>query len=138
MFIRYYWRKSTAFQGIPLTKVSRKWSRINHVDAAAEVPYKDMVYFFEGDFSHISFLTVQESVQPIDIYMCPSTDNNYWAIRAYAKTIMPGYPKRLTNLGLPSSVRKVDAAVYLQSTRKTLIFVKNQYYRLVFFSSGII
>lgn len=48
-FTRYYWRKSTAFQGIPLTKVSRKWPRISHVDAAAEVPYKDMVYFFEGD-----------------------------------------------------------------------------------------
>lgn len=53
----------------------------------------------------------------------------YWVIRAYAKTIVPGYPKRLTNLGLPSSVKKVDAAVYMQTTRKTLIFVKSQYYR---------
>lgn len=38
-----------------MTKVSRKWPQINHVDAAAEVPYKDMVYLFEGDFPQIHF-----------------------------------------------------------------------------------
>uniref|UniRef100_A0A671VBV8 Peptidase metallopeptidase domain-containing protein n=1 Tax=Sparus aurata TaxID=8175 RepID=A0A671VBV8_SPAAU len=48
--------------------------------------------------------------------------------KAYAKTILPGYPKSLTALGLPSSVRKVDAAVYVQRTGKTLIFVNNQYW----------
>lgn len=53
-FTRYYWKKSTTFQGIRLIKVSRKWSQISHVDAAAEVPFKDMVYFFEGDFPTIN------------------------------------------------------------------------------------
>ncbi|KAM9359002.1 collagenase 3-like [Symphorus nematophorus] len=96
----YYWRKSS--QGIRLIKVNRRWSRIQYVDAAYEVPYKDVVYFFEG--------------------------NQYWGIRAFAKTIMPGYPKSITNLGLPSSVSKVDAAVYVPTTRKTLIFVKKQYW----------
>ncbi len=45
---------------------------------------------------------------------------------------MPGYPKPLTNLGLPSTVTKVDAAVYAKSTRKTYIFVNDQYWRWVF------
>ncbi|XP_037632446.1 matrix metallopeptidase 30 [Sebastes umbrosus] len=96
----YYWRKSA--RGIRLTKVSRKWSRINSVDAAFEVPSKDVVVLFEG--------------------------RQYWGIRAYAKTIMSGYPKSLTSLGLPSSVNKVDAAVYVATTGKTLIFVNNQYW----------
>lgn len=36
------------FQGIHLTKVNSKWNRIQYVDAAFEVPYKDAVYLFEG------------------------------------------------------------------------------------------
>eukprot|EP00064_Thunnus_orientalis_P000477 superscaffoldBa00000025_g478 len=98
----YYWRKSTSFHGIRLIKVSTKWSGINHVDAAFEVPYKDVVYLFEG--------------------------RQYWGIRANAKTKISGYPKSITTLGLPSSVSKVDAAVYVPTTRKTLIFVNNQYW----------
>ncbi|KAM4628047.1 matrix metallopeptidase 30 [Polymixia lowei] len=98
----YYWRKSSSFQGIRLIKVSKRWSRIDSVDAAYEVPYKDVVYLFEG--------------------------RQYWGLRAYAKTIMSGYPKPITNLGLPSSVNKVDAAVYVPTTGKTLIFVNSQYW----------
>uniref|UniRef100_A0A8C2ZKP9 Peptidase metallopeptidase domain-containing protein n=1 Tax=Cyclopterus lumpus TaxID=8103 RepID=A0A8C2ZKP9_CYCLU len=98
----YYWRKSTTATGIRFTKVNTKWSQINYVDAAFEVPSKDVVYLFEG--------------------------RQYWGIRAYAKTVISGFPKSLTNLGLPSSVSKVDAAVYVPTTRKTLIFVNNQYW----------
>ncbi|XP_035536060.1 collagenase 3-like [Morone saxatilis] len=98
----YYWRKSTTFQGIRLIKVNTKWPRIQYVDAAFEVPNKDAVYLFEG--------------------------SQYWGIRAYAKTIISGYPKSITSLGLPSSVSKVDAAVYVPSTKKTLFFVNNQYW----------
>ncbi|XP_034080565.1 collagenase 3-like [Gymnodraco acuticeps] len=98
----YYWRKSTTTSGIRLTKVSTKWSQINSVDAAFEVPNKDVVCLFEG--------------------------RQYWCIRSHAKTIISGYPKPLTNLGLPSSVSKVDAAVYVPTTGKTLIFVKNLYW----------
>ncbi|KAK5904452.1 hypothetical protein CesoFtcFv8_006015 [Champsocephalus esox] len=98
----YYWRKSTTINGIRLTKVSTKWSQINSVDAAFEVPNKDVACLFEG--------------------------RQYWCIRAYAKTIISGYPKPLTNLGLPSSVSKVDAAVHVPTTGKTLIFVKNLYW----------
>ncbi|KAM3615499.1 uncharacterized protein V6R79_003061 [Siganus canaliculatus] len=98
----YYWRKSTSFQGIRLVKVSSRWPRINYVDAAFEVPYKDVLYLFEG--------------------------NKYWGIRASSKSILPGYPKPLTSLGLPSSVSKVDAAVYESTTRQIFIFVNKQYW----------
>ncbi|XP_029302302.1 uncharacterized protein LOC115017756 [Cottoperca gobio] len=98
----YYWRKSSNVRRIRLTKVSTKWPRINYVDAAFEVPYKSVVYLFEG--------------------------RQYWGIRALSKTILPGYPKSLTNVGLPSSVSKVDAAVYVPSTGKILIFVNSQYW----------
>lgn len=46
---RYYWRKSRSQQGIRLTRVSAKWSRINRVDAAFEVPQENAAYLFEGD-----------------------------------------------------------------------------------------
>ncbi|XP_077397868.1 uncharacterized protein LOC144033558 [Festucalex cinctus] len=98
----YYWRKSSMFQGIRFTKVSTKWSQINTVDAAYEVPNKDVFYLFEG--------------------------NQFWGIRAYAKTLLPGYPKSLSSLGLPSTASKVDAAVYVARTGKTLLFVDRQYW----------
>uniref|UniRef100_A0A3B4A0V6 Peptidase metallopeptidase domain-containing protein n=1 Tax=Periophthalmus magnuspinnatus TaxID=409849 RepID=A0A3B4A0V6_9GOBI len=43
-------------------------------------------------------------------------------------TVQPGYPKPLRNLGLPVHVRKVDAAVYLSFSSKTLFFVNNMYW----------
>ncbi|AWO99380.1 putative collagenase 3-like [Scophthalmus maximus] len=98
----YYWRKSSSFNGIRFTKVRTKWPGINYVDAAFEVPQNDAAYMFEG--------------------------RQYWGIKAYAKTIMPGYPKSINTLGLPSSVTKVDAAVYVPTTGKTLIFVNKQYW----------
>ncbi|KAK6296597.1 hypothetical protein J4Q44_G00327390 [Coregonus suidteri] len=98
----YYWRKSTAVQGIRLTKVSSRWAQINYVDAAYEVPAKYVVYLFEGD--------------------------KYWRIRAYAKTILSGYPKSISNLGFPSSVTKLDASVYMPTKGKTFFFVGNKYW----------
>uniref|UniRef100_A0A8C2ZJP9 Peptidase metallopeptidase domain-containing protein n=1 Tax=Cyclopterus lumpus TaxID=8103 RepID=A0A8C2ZJP9_CYCLU len=91
----FFFKNGTTATGIRFTKVNTKWSQINYVDAAFEVPSKDVVYLFEGNVHH-------------------------------------GFPKSLTNLGLPSSVSKVDAAVYVPTTRKTLIFVNNQYWRRVY------
>ncbi|XP_028320500.1 collagenase 3-like [Gouania willdenowi] len=98
----YYWRKSTRFSGIRLTKVSTKWSQITYVDAAYEVPYENSAFLFQG--------------------------NQYWGLRGISKTIRPGYPKSITNLGLPTSVSKLDAAVHVTTTGKTLFFVNNQYW----------
>ncbi|XP_041664924.1 collagenase 3-like [Cheilinus undulatus] len=97
----YYWRKSS--EGINFTKVNSKWSQINTVDAAYEVPHQDVVYLFEGA--------------------------KYWGIKADSETVMSEYPKNLTNLGLPPSVTHVDAAVYESTTKKTFIFSGSQYWK---------
>lgn len=57
------------------------------------------------------------------------TGDHYWGIRG--NTVLPGYPKPLSDFGLPSSVTKVDAAVYVTFIGRTLIFVKNKYWRWV-------
>ncbi|XP_061683682.1 transforming growth factor beta regulator 1 [Syngnathoides biaculeatus] len=98
----YYWRKSTMFQGLRFTKVNTVWSQINTVDAAYEVQNKNVFYLFEG--------------------------NRFWGIRASSKTMLPGYPKLLSSFGLPATVSKIDAAVYLPTTGKVLLFVDKQYW----------
>ncbi|CDQ62664.1 unnamed protein product [Oncorhynchus mykiss] len=93
----YFWLKSTAVQGIRLTKVSSRWAQINYVDAAYEVPAKYVVHLFEGD--------------------------KYWGIQDNAKRILPGYQKSISNLGILSSVTKLDASVYVPTRGKTLFLV---------------
>ncbi|XP_061916490.1 collagenase 3-like [Entelurus aequoreus] len=99
----YYWRWN-AVSGIRFGKVSTKWPGIDLVDAAYEAPNKNVVHLFEG--------------------------NQYWGIKAIERTLIPGYPKPLTSLGLPSSVSKIDAAVYITPTGKTLIFANTQYWSI--------
>ncbi|KAF7700948.1 collagenase 3-like [Silurus meridionalis] len=53
-------------------------------------------------------------------------DQKVWAFTAY--DLVSGFPKSLSSLGLPAIVKKVSAALYDQSTGKTLYFVDNNYY----------
>ncbi|KAM5245966.1 LOW QUALITY PROTEIN: matrix metalloproteinase-27-like [Ctenodactylus gundi] len=48
-------------------------------------------------------------------------DENFWMIRGYA--VLPDYPKPIHTLGFPRHVKKIDAAVCDQNTRKTYFFV---------------
>lgn len=50
-----------------------------------------------------------------------------WALNGY--TLVEGYPKYIHRLGLPKSIRKIDAAVYIQHTGKTLLFTDEDYWR---------
>ncbi|KAM6911516.1 LOW QUALITY PROTEIN: matrix metallopeptidase 30 [Lycodopsis pacificus] len=52
--------------------------------------------------------------------------DDYWRIRGNA--VLPGYPKPLSDFGLPPSVTKVDAAVYVSVTGRTLLFVQSRYW----------
>ncbi|KFQ23588.1 Stromelysin-1 [Merops nubicus] len=97
----YVWRKSPYFSGIEHDTISSFWpSLAAGFDAAYEVDKKDRVIFFK--------------------------DDQYWAVSGY--TIEPGFPRPIQNLGFPTSVRKIDAAVHDQSTKKTYFFVGNQYW----------
>ncbi|KFW73802.1 Interstitial collagenase [Phalacrocorax carbo] len=97
----YVWRKSPYFSSIEHDTISSFWpSLAAGFDAAYEVDKKDRVIFFKG--------------------------NQYWAVSGYS--IEPGFPKPIQNLGLPTSVTKIDAAVHDQITSKIYFFVGNKYW----------
>ncbi|KFW65908.1 Interstitial collagenase [Pygoscelis adeliae] len=97
----YVWRKSPYFSGIEHDTISSFWpSLAAGFDAAYEVDKKDRVIFFK--------------------------DDQYWAVSGYS--IEPGFPKPVQNLGFPTSVRKIDAAVHDQNTKKTYFFVGHKYW----------
>uniref|UniRef100_A0A8C3N0L6 Uncharacterized protein n=1 Tax=Geospiza parvula TaxID=87175 RepID=A0A8C3N0L6_GEOPR len=97
----FVWRKSPYFSEIEHDTIFSFWpSLIAGFDAAYEVDKKDRVLFFK--------------------------DGQYWAVSGYR--IEPGFPKPIQNLGFPSSVRKIDAAVHDQSTKRTYFFVGNKYW----------
>ncbi|XP_029029000.1 collagenase 3-like [Betta splendens] len=53
-------------------------------------------------------------------------DQKVWAFSGY--DLLRGYPKPISSFGLPSSVKKIDAALYNSDTGKTLFFVGTSYY----------
>lgn len=73
-------------------------SILNNIDAAYESPNK--VFIFKGQY--------------------------VWALSGFQ--VERGYPKSLTALGLPRSVRKITAAVYDQASQRALLFAENNYY----------
>ncbi|XP_076875370.1 collagenase 3-like [Brachyhypopomus gauderio] len=53
-------------------------------------------------------------------------DQKVWALYGY--DVVQGYPKSLSSMGLPSTVKKISAALYDPDTGKTLFFTDNYYY----------
>ncbi|XP_044078702.1 matrix metallopeptidase 30 [Siniperca chuatsi] len=96
----YFWQRSSSWDGISMKKIQSVWPGISKVDAAYEYKKSNTVIFFEGD--------------------------HYWGIRG--NTVLPGYPKPLSEFGFPPSVTKVDAAVHVSFTGRTLLFVGNKYW----------
>ncbi|KAM6946461.1 collagenase 3 [Aplochiton taeniatus] len=98
---RFYWRLHPQMQEPELTLIKTTWPLIpNKVDAAYENPEKDLVFIFSG------------------IRM--------WALNGY--NLVKGYPKYIHKLGLPKTVREIDAAVHIQDTGKTLLFAEEEYW----------
>ncbi|XP_060941336.1 uncharacterized protein LOC133019018 [Limanda limanda] len=94
----HFWKRSSSWDGITRKSIQSTWPGISQVDAAYE--YKKTVIFFEGD--------------------------HYWGIRG--NTVLPGYPKPLRDLRIPVYINKVDAAVHVEFTGRTLFFVRNKYW----------
>ncbi|XP_043085303.1 collagenase 3-like [Puntigrus tetrazona] len=94
----FFWRKAP---GKSMTQIPIKnfWLKApDNIDAAYEDRVQDKVFFFK--------------------------DRKVWAFKG--TSLEPGYPKTLSSFGLPSSVRKVSAAVH--DSGKTLLFVDKVYY----------
>ncbi|KAK2846976.1 hypothetical protein Q5P01_009975 [Channa striata] len=97
----FYWRLHPQMAEPDQTLIQSTWPSVpNKVDAAYENPEKDLVFIFSG------------------IRM--------WALNGY--NLEAGYPKYIHKLGLPKTVRKIDAAVYIRDTRKTLLFTDEEYW----------
>lgn len=59
--------------------------------------------------------------------LCVSTGIRMWALNGY--NLVDGYPKYIHKLGLPKKIRKIDAAVHIGDTGKTLLFTDEDYWR---------
>ncbi|XP_070761481.1 collagenase 3 [Enoplosus armatus] len=98
---RFYWRLHPQMPEPEQTLIKSTWPSIpNKVDAAYENSEKDVVIIFSG------------------IRM--------WALNGY--DLVDGYPKYIHKLGLPKKIRKIDAAVHIGDTGKTLLFTDEDYW----------
>ncbi|XP_015277097.1 PREDICTED: interstitial collagenase-like [Gekko japonicus] len=98
----FFWRKSPHIAEIELNSISLFWPSLpSGIDAAYESYEKDQVFLFKG--------------------------NRYWALNGY--DIVRGYPKSITQLGLPQQVNQIDAAFSDSETGKTYFFVGSKYWR---------
>ncbi|TWW77527.1 collagenase 3 [Takifugu flavidus] len=98
---RFYWRLHPQMPEPDQILIKSTWPSLrNKVDAAYENPEKDQVIIFSG------------------IRM--------WALNGY--DIVEGYPKYIHKLGLPKKIRKLDAAVHISDTGKTLLFTDEEYW----------
>uniref|UniRef100_A0A8C7YJ64 Collagenase 3 n=1 Tax=Oryzias sinensis TaxID=183150 RepID=A0A8C7YJ64_9TELE len=100
-WIGFYWRLHPQFSEPQQSLIKSTWPFLpNKVDAAYENTEKDLVIMFRG------------------IRM--------WALNGY--NLVNGYPKYIHKLGLPKRIRKIDAAVYIRDTGKTLLFSDEEYW----------
>ncbi|CAN9501534.1 unnamed protein product [Ophioblennius macclurei] len=96
----YCFRKSSSWDGIDARPIQSVWAGISKVDAAYEYKADNKVFLFQGD--------------------------QYWGFTG--NTALPGYPKHIRDLGFPSTIDKVDAAVHMSFTSRTLFFVDNRFW----------
>lgn len=77
--------------------------------------------FFLCDASYIT--------NTLSMYCVFITGIRMWALNGY--NLVDGYPMYIHKLGLPKKIRKVDAAVHIKDTGKTLLFTEEDYWRYV-------
>ncbi|XP_056382277.1 72 kDa type IV collagenase [Hyla sarda] len=78
------------------------WSELpDKIDAVYEDPHDEKTIFFAGD--------------------------EYWVYTS--SQLERGYPKKITNLGLPSDLKRVDAAFNWSKNKKTYIFAGDKFWR---------
>ncbi|XP_069828071.1 matrix metalloproteinase-20-like [Dendropsophus ebraccatus] len=97
---RSFWRRQTQLAAIRPNSIAASFPQLmSNVDAAYEVPDRGTAYFFKGP--------------------------HYWTTRGLQ---ILGPPRLIHDFGLPSTVQKIDAAVHLKDSKKTLFFVGEDFY----------
>ncbi|XP_068121049.1 matrix metalloproteinase-18-like [Hyperolius riggenbachi] len=96
-----FWRQISQDSNAEFHLIKSFWPELpTHIQAAYEYPDRDQVLVFKGA--------------------------KYWIISGYEVT--KDSPKSIYNLGFPRTVRKVDAATYDDSTRKTYFFSDDKFW----------
>ncbi|KAG9329982.1 hypothetical protein JZ751_028377 [Albula glossodonta] len=98
---RFFWRSYPQSSKAVQTLIKNFWPEVpDDLDAAYESRRTDMVYLFKG--------------------------RRVWALSGY--DLVRGYPKSITSMGLPNTVKKITAAVHEEHSGKTLLFIDDYYY----------
>nr|XP_028581997.1 stromelysin-1-like [Podarcis muralis] len=98
----FFWRKNPQRRDVEKVPISAFWPSLSKgIDAAYEVKADDTVFLFKG--------------------------HKYWATKG--NIIQRGFPKNIHSLGLPKSVKSIDAAAHDHNSKKTYFFSGNSYWR---------
>ncbi|KAM4700397.1 matrix metalloproteinase-18-like [Discoglossus pictus] len=96
-----FWRKFSQSTEVEHHLITTFWPSLpSHIQAAYEYQDADQVLLFKG--------------------------NKYWAMSGF--DISSDSPKSIYQLGLPRTVKRIDAAVHSSQTRKTYFFVEDKYW----------
>ncbi|KAM4702095.1 matrix metalloproteinase-20 [Discoglossus pictus] len=97
---RMFWRRQAYVASIRPSSIAGSFPQLmSNVDAAYEIPERRMAYFFKGP--------------------------HYWKTRGLQ---IQSPPRTIHDFGFPNDVQKIDAAVHLRGSRKTLFFVGDDFY----------
>ncbi|NXP07246.1 MMP13 Collagenase, partial [Thinocorus orbignyianus] len=97
----FFWRLHPQMVEAELVLLKSFWPELpNKIDAAYENPIKDLVFMFKG--------------------------KKVWALNGY--DIVEDFPKKIYEMGFPKEMKRIDAAVHIKDTGKTLFFTGNKYW----------
>ncbi|KFO86872.1 Collagenase 3 [Buceros rhinoceros silvestris] len=98
---RFFWRLHPQMVEAELVLIKSFWPELpNKIDAAYENPIKDLVFMFKG--------------------------KKVWALNGY--DIVEDFPKKIYEMGFPQEMKRIDAAVHIKDTGKTLFFTGHKYW----------
>ncbi|XP_041807661.1 matrix metalloproteinase-18 [Chelmon rostratus] len=100
---RFMWRKHPQFDETGITLISSLWpdSVPSYLDAVYENVDKNLVVFFKG--------------------------HQYWMLRQLI--VEEGFPRNISDLGFPSRIKSVDAALHFRNDRYTVFFTGHECWR---------
>lgn len=90
---------------------------------------KEMLY------SKSVFLSFSFRCNSVVPFVFVFVDDKYWLISNLAPE--PSYPRSIYTLGLPTSVKRIDAATFDPSRQKVFFFADKQYWRWVTMASSL-
>lgn len=126
---RFLWRRHSQSYIPQQSLIANFWPGApTNIDAAFENRASDRIFLFKGANSSLSLLH-QRFQSILMILISPTADRRVWAFRGYDP--IADYPKSISTFGLPTTVEKIDAALYDEQSGKISFFVGSMQYRSV-------